>query len=549
MSSRYKIHTYNNNYCLNDAVDQCDLSTNSKEYISAINDKINYNSQSYLPKDRLCDILLKSKAYKSKQLLKYLQDSSTSKEKLEIVSLDKKDNQLINFVDYKQNVIQFNNKQIQYFVYNEQFYFKAKEIADILEYVDTKTAIIDHVDETDKFNKEYFTLGFKGGETPPFQIIENQKLTKYLEKQHPQTIFINESGLYTLIISSKKEEAKVFKKWVTSDVLPSIRKNGSYVSKKLLEYNKDELKNYYNKDCVYILHIKDNIYKYGKSSKIQERLYKHSLNLEYTNIEKIYVLNNINEINALEDDIKDLTKINKIKIYYNNGIEYFECNLELTIDKVIEKIDHLYKKIKNKTNNTDILLEKILLKLDNIDNRLKILENQSNNTGICIDCQKETSKFAIRCGVCENNNKLKEAMENGTKPTYPQLKEDLIELRYMSHVAKKYNVTPRTISRWIRNYEKYNQLTKPIENEKKEKSNVKKKCIDCDKMVYKKCTRCNECNNKHKIKINAIETNRPTLLQLKTDFEELRSMVKVGIKYGVSDNAIRKWIKNYQKTI
>ena len=62
MSSRYKIHTYNNNYCLNDAVDQCDLSTNSKEYISAINDKINYNSQSYLPKDRLCDILLNTLA-------------------------------------------------------------------------------------------------------------------------------------------------------------------------------------------------------------------------------------------------------------------------------------------------------------------------------------------------------------------------------------------------------------------------------------------------------------------------------------------------------
>ena len=53
-----------------------------------------------------------------------------------------------------------------------QFYFKAKDVADILEYIDTKKGIFDHVDETDKFNKEYFTLGFKGGETPPFTTLK-----------------------------------------------------------------------------------------------------------------------------------------------------------------------------------------------------------------------------------------------------------------------------------------------------------------------------------------------------------------------------------------
>jgi hypothetical protein len=89
----------------------------------------------------------------------------------------------------------------------------------------------------------------------------NKKNLDFLSKEHSQTIFMNESGLYSLIFGSKKEEAKLFKRWVTSVVLPSIRKNGTYVSTKLLEYNKDELKGYYNKDCVYILHIKDNIYK------------------------------------------------------------------------------------------------------------------------------------------------------------------------------------------------------------------------------------------------------------------------------------------------
>jgi prophage antirepressor-like protein/transposase-like protein len=576
--SSYKIHTYQNNYCLNDIVLQCDISTNIKHYIASVRNKINYNSQSYLPKDKLCDLLSRCIAYKAKELLKYLNDPNTPKEKLELVNLDikTKENELINFVDYKKSVIQFNNKKINYFVYNEQFYFKAKDIADILEYSDTKKGVSDHVNEEDKCNKEYFTLGFKGGETPPFQLIENKKLVTYLEKEHPQTIFINESGLYSLIMGSKKEEAKAFKKWVTSEVLPSIRKNGAYISKKLLEYDKVELKNYNNKDCVYILHIKDNLYKFGKSSNIKERLSKHIHTLEYINVEKIYTLNSINEITTLENDIKEFTKISKINTTYNNGIEFFECNLEFTLDKVIEKIDNLYQTVKNnvlvssKKETTNI--EQILIKLNDIESRFNVFENKldiietrlktvedkisidlksEKKCNLCIDCHKKTSNTtAIRCKICETNNRLKESMENGTKPTYEQLKKDLDEVRFASHIAKKYNVTPRTITRWISNYEKYNQL-----NPQKEKTidisidTIKKKCMDCDKQIYKQYIRCNDCNNKYKIKINAIESNRPSLLQLKQDMEELKSMVQVGRKYSVSDNAVRKWIKNYEKIL
>ena len=631
-TSSYRIHKYNDMYCLNDVVIQCKISINPKEYITSISDKTTYNYQSYVMKDKLIDILSNAKVTKAKELLKLLQDENTSTDILEIIDLNKKTNELINFVDYKQSIIQFNNKQLKYFIHNEQFYFKAKDVAEILEYVNTKTAIIDHVNITDRFNKEYFipefkgseTLPFqliennniKGGETPPFQLIENKgskklplQLTKtdfnlnkkvldFLSKEHPQTIFINESGLYSLIFGSKKKEAIAFKQWVTSEVLPSIRRNGTYVSKKLLEYNKDELKNYYNKDCVYILHIKDNIYKYGKTSKIQDRFYKHSQNLDYINIEKIYVLNSINETNIMEIDIKELTKLNKINIYYNNGIEYFECHKLFTIEKVIEKIDDLYKKLKKNTNSTDLLLEKILGKLDNIDSRLTELENnknQINNSGKCIDCNEETSKFATRCGKCDKKNKLKMAMEDGSKPTHVQLQKDLNELRFVSHVAKKYNVTPRIITRWIANYEKYNEMTKePVkENNKTEKikedkyikksthqetkedikqepkepvkeeiipptlENIKKDpkienpekykhCPDCNTMIVLKSTRCLKCMNKNKIKETIINSGRPSLEQLKKDIVELKSMVKVGHKYNVSDNAIRKWIKNHE---
>ena len=48
-------------------------------------------------------------------------------------------------------------------------------------------------------------------------------------KQQPHEVYINESGLYSLELRSTTEEAKAFKRWVTSEVLPSIRQNGSYV--------------------------------------------------------------------------------------------------------------------------------------------------------------------------------------------------------------------------------------------------------------------------------------------------------------------------------
>jgi len=656
-TSSYMIHTYDNNYCLNDAVIQCNISTNPKEYIASISDKITHNSQSYVSKDKLCDILLKAKANKAKELLKYLKDSSTTKEKLEIVNLNKKTNQLINFVDYKESTIQFNNKSLKYFLHNDQFYFKAKDVAEILEYSNTAQSIRKLVDDLDKFSLYNLLLNEENKSTnaintsiggcyciaPPsnhqiygilvdenqnslFSIsnsiehsnvplngtLENNKdkidpnklknisnIYNKIKNEDLQTIFINESGLYSLIMSSKKEEAKIFKRWVTSDVLPSIRKNGTYVSKKLLEYNKDELKGYYNKDCVYILHIKDNIYKYGKTSDIQDRFYRHKQKLEYMNIEKIYVLNSINEINALEDDIKEFTKMNKINIYYNNGIEYFECNTSFTINKIIENIDNIYKKLKKNTNSTDILLGKLLEKLDklqqqyeNIDSRLSKLENNNpqpntiNTTGKCIDCNKETTKFATRCGKCERKNKLKIAMEDGTKPTYDQLQKDLTELRFVSHVAKKYNVTPRTVTKWFANYDKYNMIVKPEIIEEQSVKNIpqqenikstpikdtpnkqapipepiietpkvqpidpkKKKCLDCDTQIVLKSTRCLKCMNKNKIKTNSNTMNRPSLEQLKNDLKELKSMVQVGVKYKVSDNAIRKWIKNYEKIV
>lgn len=90
-------------------------------------------------------------------------------------------------------------------------WFVGKDVAEVLGYSNTKDAISSHVDDEDK------------------QIFQKSENTTFEIPNRGMTI-INESGLYSLILSSKLPTAKAFKKWVTSEVLPSIRKNGGYIN-------------------------------------------------------------------------------------------------------------------------------------------------------------------------------------------------------------------------------------------------------------------------------------------------------------------------------
>lgn len=95
--------------------------------------------------------------------------------------------------------------QLRTVVQDGTIYFVGKDAAQMLGYTNPQKAIRDHVEAEDKTVNESFTVN---GTAPTL---------------------INESGLYSLILSSKLEEAKQFKKWVTSEVLPAIRKSGAYV--------------------------------------------------------------------------------------------------------------------------------------------------------------------------------------------------------------------------------------------------------------------------------------------------------------------------------
>ena len=125
---------------------------------------------------------------------------------------------------------------------NGEPWLVGKDIAIMLGYTNPHKAIRDHVDDEDKGVNESFTPGGR-----------------------QQTIVINESGFYSLVLSSKLPAAKRVKRWVTSDVLPTIRKTGGYVANEdmfvetYLPFADDAVKNLFKLQCQVINQLNDRI--------------------------------------------------------------------------------------------------------------------------------------------------------------------------------------------------------------------------------------------------------------------------------------------------
>lgn len=112
--------------------------------------------------------------------------------------------------------------EIRTIMFNKEPWFIGKDVAEALGYANTKDAVSQHVSDEDK-------RIFQRSENATFEI-PNRGFT-----------IINESGLYALIFGSKLESAKEFKRWVTSEVLPSIRRTGRYISTREASPNLESL--------------------------------------------------------------------------------------------------------------------------------------------------------------------------------------------------------------------------------------------------------------------------------------------------------------------
>lgn len=106
----------------------------------------------------------------------------------------------------------FENHEVRSLLLNNEPWFVGRDVAEVLGYKKPENAIANHVDDDDKTTTLIQGIG-----------------SNYKSK----TMIINESGLYCLVLSSKLPSAKKFKRWVTSEVLPALRKTGQYQVKEL----------------------------------------------------------------------------------------------------------------------------------------------------------------------------------------------------------------------------------------------------------------------------------------------------------------------------
>lgn len=173
--------------------------------------------------------------------------------------------------------------QVRTITINEEVWFVGKDVADILEYTNTAKAIRDHIDEEDKLTERIVLSG-----------------------QNREVIFINESGLYSLILSSKMPNARKFKRWVTSEVLPALRKTGHY-----------EMENYSPEMQAILMHDK-------KLVKMDERVttLENTMTLDYSQQQALGEVVNYVVIDALGGKESDAYKEIGKKVFS-------ECNRDL----------------------------------------------------------------------------------------------------------------------------------------------------------------------------------------------------------------------------
>ena len=233
---------------------------------------------------------------------------------------------LINFEQHKINVI----VDIDY-----KIWFNAKQICLALQYKDAKKAIINNVDKEDKIQFKNMKIDFK--------IV-----------QHRDSMYINESGLYSLLIKSRTRKAKKFIKWLTTNVLPNLRKNQLFppdtdITKLLQKINKLEkvnktlkndlkLEKFPEGSMVYVTEENDDeniYYRIGKTENINKRLNVHNTHSIH-NKKVVYFIETICPL-QLETCIRSMLYKYRIK----NKKDYYQVELgkiKKAINKCIDSI-------------------------------------------------------------------------------------------------------------------------------------------------------------------------------------------------------------------
>jgi prophage antirepressor-like protein/predicted GIY-YIG superfamily endonuclease len=235
------------------------------------------------------------------------------------------------------NTINFENRKIIVIIDNNNIvWFNAKQICISLNYKRAKQAIINNVEKIDKIQLKNMNISFE-------------------IQQQPDSIYINESGLYTLLITSKTSKSKKFIKWLTTDVLPKLRKKNIFspdeeITKLLKKINELELKNKLLQNdlklekfpegaLVYVIEETDTdgemYYRIGKTDDMNKRIKIHNTH----SIHNKKVVHYVELLCPLQ--LETCIRSMLYKYRFKNKKDYFKCKLNKIIkafDKCIESI-------------------------------------------------------------------------------------------------------------------------------------------------------------------------------------------------------------------
>jgi prophage antirepressor-like protein len=276
------------------------------------------------------------------------------------------------YENLEKNNIVFENNNINVIIDDDDvIWFNANDIAISLGYKYPKDAIINNVAKEDKTQLSIMNINYK-------------------IKKHPHSVYINESGLYSLMINSRLEKSKKFKLWITQIVLPSIRKFGYYKLKKehesnineimkkinILEKQNEKLKNelkpekYPDGLFVYIVDYTDeqeNMYKLGKTDDMDKRKKIYNTHTIYK--KNVILMKDVECPLQYETCIRAMLYNYRIK----NRKDFYECNIK-KIEKAFEKCDESIKCINQAGGNRTILD----LEIDKLKKRINKIQLKIN---------------------------------------------------------------------------------------------------------------------------------------------------------------------------
>ena len=189
--------------------------------------------------------------------------------------------------------------QVTTVVVDQVPWFKGKEVAACLAYINPQKALRDHVDEEDRKAYAELIKGVNESGTPL--------------NQQPQEVYINESGIYSLVLRSKQQEAKAFKRWVTSEVLPSIRQ-GCYVQ--------------------HVVQHKTVCLAKPQLPQAEERFLKAGKVLSFTEVEQLNAMEDIVQLSSwLDSNVSCSTREAKRKLLYAFRVACKAARLEQAADE------------------------------------------------------------------------------------------------------------------------------------------------------------------------------------------------------------------------